>query len=289
MNRTIAISIVIKFFYWYCKILGLCPIHYDLQKSAFVWTWYEILYSLLVWMNFSYFYWTKTLNLIAHLNPILVFTYFTLNLLTIATIFVVQCLNAGKLANLLNQLTELLRNELNAIRESITLWQFIRYGIRFFQKILFINAISMAATMIFCDTLSNIVTGQLDYFVNFVMSLAYILQMLIPNIFYAFILVISIHLRQLNVEIQKAHNQANELQSVRSFGSDSWPNPNNQLNQLCQRLDHLSKLHSKIEMITRHVNQVFSWQLLIVIANLINIILIEVNIFCRMNSSNEKY
>lgn len=276
MNRTIAISIVIKLFYWYCKILGLCPIHYDLQKRAFIWTWYEIFYSLLVWMSFSYFYWTKVLNLITHLNPVLVFAYFTLNLLTIATIFLVQCLNAGKLANLLNHLTELLRNDFSGIRESITLWQIVRYGMRFFQKMIVINGIAMAVTMIFCETLSKVVTGEIDYFVNFVMSLAYVLQMLIPNIFYAFFLVISIHLRQLNVEIQKIYNQANEILTARSFGGDGWPNLNHQLTQLSQRLDHLSKLHGKIEVISRHVNQVFSWQLLIVTGNLINIILIEV-------------
>lgn len=285
MNRAIAISTVIKLFYWYCKVLGLCPIHYDVQRGAFIWTWHEIFYSLLIWMSFSYFYWTRVLNLIKYLNPILVFIYFSLNLLTIATVFGLQCLNAGKLANVLNQSIDLLQNEFKAIRETFTLWQINRCGFQFFQKIIFFNGIAMTATMIFCEILSEIVNGQADYFVNFVMSMAYVLQMLVPNIFYAFILVISIHLRQLNIEIQKVHSETNELLTARSVGIDGLPNRNYQMMQLIQRLDHLSKLHGKIEIIAREVNQMFSWQLLITICNVINNILIEVNCFW----SNERH
>lgn len=277
MDRTIAISTVLKLFYWYCKVLGLCPIHYDVRSGAFIWTWYEIFYSLLIWMSFSYFYWTRVLNLIKYLNPILVFIYFTLNLLTIATVFVVQCLNAGQLANVLNQFIELLQNDFKAIRETFTLWQINRCGFRFFQKIIFFNGIAMTATMIFCEILSTTVNGQVDYFVNFVMSMAYVLQMLVPNIFYAFVLVISIHLRQLNVEIQKVHNETNELLTAHSVGIDGLPRRNYQMTLLSQRLDHLSKLHAEIEIIARQVNQMFSWQLLITICNVINNILIEVN------------
>lgn len=239
-------------------------------------------------MNFSYFYWTRVLNLIKYLNPILVFIYFSLNILTIAIVFLVQCLNAGKLAKLLNQLIELLQNDFKAIRDAFTVWQIIRYGIRFFRKIFILNSIAMTATMIFCETLSMIVTGHIDYFVNFVMSLAYILQMIIPNLFYAFILVISIHLRQLNVEIQKVHNQANELLVARSVGIDGISNRKQQLIQLSERLEYLSKLHSKIEIITRHVNQAFSWQLLVTIYNVITNILLEVNCFLMENKERKK-
>lgn len=288
MDRATVASIVIKLFYWYCKLLGLCPVHYDFQQNAFVWTWYEIFYSVLIWMNFSYFYWTRVLNLIKYLNPVLVFIYFTLNLLTLATVFLVQCFNAGKLAELLNQLLDLLQNECKAIRDTFTLWQIVRYGARFFQKIIFINGVAMAATMIFCETLSMIVTGQIDYFVNLVMASAYILQMLIPNMFYAFILVISIHLRHLNVEIQKFHHQANELITVPCAGIDGLRNRYNQLNKLSQRLEDMSKIHCKIEIIVRHVNQVFSWQLLITIYNAITNILIEVNFKLKEKYMNSR-
>lgn len=281
-------SIAIKLFYWYCKILGLCPLHYDSRKKSFICTWREISYSLLIWLSFSYFYWTKVLDLISHLNPVLVYIYFSLNLFTIATVFVVQCLNAGKLADLLNQVTKLfLLNEFKAIRDSLSLWQIVRYGIQFFYKIILINGITSVVTMVFCETLSIIVTGQIDYLVNFVMSMAYILQMIISNIFYAFILMISIHLHQLNVEIKKIRNQANEMAVARTLGdlgddddgikrNHMIPNLNDQFIQLNQRLNHLSKLHCNIETIARQVNLVFSWQLLNMICNLITNILIEV-------------
>lgn len=276
MDSTFIVSIATKLFYWYCKILGLFPIHYNSQKKLFTWTWREIVYSTLISLNFSYFYWTNVYNLFIHLNPIVVFAYFLFNLCTLAAIFVVQCLHVGKLANLLNQLAVLLKNEFNNIQKSLSLWQIIRSGMRFFQKIIFINGIATAATMVFCETLCKIVTGKIDYVVIFVMSMMYILQMLIPHMFYAYILVISIHLRQLNAEIQKIRNKVSVLGTNDDGGTT--PNLNDRFIELNHRLGHLFKLHRKIGTITRQVNQVFSFQLLVVIGNLIIMILIEVNL-----------
>lgn len=274
MQRRRIFVISLAIFYWFWKLLGLCPFHYNSRKDAFNWTWSEILYSVFIWINFAYAYPTA-LSDFRGLDSMIVWTFFYFAMITITIVFVVQCLHAKKLTDFLNETLHLMR-DLQPFSEKISTLNAIRWGFMFACKTIFIGGIGQIITVFFCVNVSKIVAENINFFVIFVVSMANFLQTLVPNMFYTFILGVSIQYHQLNAEIQLIVDQAKLLTMTKY--DIKMQNSSFQFIQLSKRLKHVASLHGKITMLTKKVNQVFSFQLLVVITNYVAILLIEVSI-----------
>lgn len=278
--------LILKCFYLFCKLLGLCPCHYNSRRKLFDWSKWEIIYSVFVWINFSYFYPMIGLKMMTHLNPLVVISFFYLSMVTITFIFAIQCWHAKKLAALMNE-TQILMEKLLPFCHSISKWQSIRYGIRFIYKTIVTSAIAQIGSINFCVILSKMMTGKVDYFMIFIISIAYFLQTLVPNMFYTFVLGTSMQFHQLNAEIQKIADEANLLtKNTRDHNS------NERFHKLSLRLDYIASLHGKLTVHTKNVSKIFAWQLLIVITSFVAILLIEVNddsfyLFFKRKPSNK--
>lgn len=272
MNRAQFIILSdLRLFYWMCKLFGLCPLHYTFQKIAFVWTWRDIFYSILVWLIFAYFYFYTGQRFRGQINPLLTIAVVYFSIFTITVMFLVQCLHANKLTNLLNTTIELWR-QVNAICKSLSVRQTIRYGWKFFGKVFLVSSIAELASFAIGSELSDNVTETIDSTAFITISIGYIVQTLVPNMFYVFILTISIQYDQLNNEIRKIVHQATEISTT-----DCNRRRNDVLIVLSQQLDRIASLHAKITAHANITNRVFSLQLLVIIGNFVAIILIEVS------------
>lgn len=275
MNRFEVFRYILKFSYWFCKLLGLCPFHYNSRKELFEWSTYEIFYSIFIWASFMYFYPTSGLNIVVHLNPLVVISFFYLAMGTITIVFMIQCWHANKLSILLNE-TQILLKELLPFCHSISMWQSTQYGIMFVCKTIITSGAAQIASINCCVMLCKMLTGKVDYFAIFLVSLAYFLQTLVPNMFYTFILAASMQYHQMNAEIKNVADQSIVLMNQRQYASN-----NDQFRKLSRRLDYIASLHGKLTKHTKKINQIFGWQLLIVIGNFVAILLIEVrNAIC---------
>lgn len=253
--------------------MGLCPFHYNSRKRLFNWSIFEILYSIFVWMNFSYFYPTSGLRMVVQLNPLVVFVFFYLAMATITIVFIFQCWNAKKLAALMNK-TRILFKELLPFYRSISTWQSTKYGIMFVCKTVVVSGIAQVASVNCCVILCKQMTGKVDYFVIFIISVSYFLQTLVPNMFYTFVLGALMQYHQLNCEIRKISNQIILLKKVK-YDKNAY----NHFRKLSQRLDYIASLHGKLTVHTINVNKIFAWQLLVIIGNFVAVLLIEVSVF----------
>lgn len=264
-------AVGLKIFFWFCKLFGFCPFHYNSRRKRYNWTWIEIIYSISIWANFCYFYTTSGLSAVARLNPLVVVAFFYLTMSTITMVFLIQCAHANQLANLSNKTYALLQ-ELKPFCSSLSNVHAFRYGMLFLCKIILTSGIAQVATIVCCSLIGKMISGSIDYFVIFIVSVAYFMQTLVPNIFYTFILGISMHYRQLNNEVEKI------VAEVRRFVKDKHVIQSaNQFNHLIQRLDCIATLHGKLTIHSKNVNDIFSLQLLITISNFFAIILIEVS------------
>lgn len=261
----------LKWFYWFCKLFGLCPIHYDYHKSAFNWSTLEILYSIFIWAMFSYFFPTSSLIILSRLNPLVIIVFFYLVMGTISIIFVVMFVNVQKMTVLMNETMNLI-NELQSCCRQISNQQSIRAAISFILKTIVTSSISQFGSIYGCIILCQLESNDIHYFMVFMVSMAYFLQTIVPNMFYVFILCVSMAYNQLNAEIENISNRANFYAKYcnNSKSKDAFE-------KLTIRLNHIASLHGKLTAHTIKVNQVFSWQLLIVIGNFFTSLLIEVN------------
>lgn len=271
MKNKLIFLLFLRLFYWFCKLLGLCPFHYDSQQKSFAWSKWDILYSIVIWVSFSYFYPTSGLNAIAHLNALVVIAFFYLAMATITFVFVMQWLHVKKFTILLNE-TQKLLHELQPFWENCSRWNTIRVGFWFICKTVITSGIAQIASIECCVILCKMMTGKVDYFVIFIVSVSYFLQTLVPNMFYTFILGATLQYHQFNIEIEKIAYQANL--HIKCTDVES----NELFYKLSKRLDYIATLHGKLTIHTIEVNKLFSAQLLIVIGNFVAILLIEVRI-----------
>lgn len=277
MQRRRLFSISLTIFYWFWRLLGLCPFHYNSRKDAFNWTWLEILYSVLVWMNFAYFY-PAGIWFFRVFDSLIVWSFFYFSLITITIVFAVQCVHVKPLTDLLNETIHLMR-DLQPFTAKISTINAFRCGILFAFKTIFIGGTLQMVSVVFCINMSKMLTDQVDYFVIFLVLIAYFLQTIVPNIFYTFILGVSIQYQQLNAEIQNIADQATLLTKTNYGNKTQYSRSSLHFIELSNRLKHVASLHGKITMLTKKVNQVFSFQLLVLITNYVARLLIEVSTF----------
>lgn len=261
----------LKCFFWYCKLFGLCPLHYDSQKNAFNWSTLEIIYSMFIWAMFSYFFTTSGITTLSHLNPLVVVVFFYMTMVTATITFVVILLNVRKMTVLMNESKDLIE-ELHPFCRQISNQQSCRAAISFIFKTVVTSVIAQFGSIYCCIILCQAEINEVNYFLVFIVSIAHCLEVVVPNMFYVFILCVSIAYSQLNAEIEDVLRLANFYEKYRN---DS--NANKLFEKLGAHLNDIASLHGKLTALTIKVNRVFSLQLLILIGDIITVLLIEVN------------
>lgn len=257
MDQMTIMTILLKVFYQFNRLLGLFPIHRNKKSKTFTSTWYEILYSVSVWILFSYFYSTDGVDVFLHINRLATIAYFFISLFTISLVYANQCLNAKSIASFLNNTLKIIEeftqfqdaNKNLLVKETVLL---------FTLKIIIAGVINLTLTVFFCLQMSALITSDVDYILMFLVGAEYFLRAFISNIFYIYILGASFYYDLINYNIGRIIRQANLISQDHKFLKEK-------LIKLTYRLDKISILHCKLTEHTQQFNRLFSIQILILI------------------------
>lgn len=275
MDQKRLILLILKFSYGFCMSFGLCPFWYNPQRRSFETAWYHLVYPILVYTAFSYFYPTSGLAVISLLNPLVVVAFFYMTMATISVTFIVQCMNAKHIVNFLNQLI-VFEDRSNILYAKTIENQYIRPILLFLYKTVLVSCFAQAAVINCCVILAQMLTGQTDYFVIFIISVAYFLQTIVPNMFYTLVLHTTFHYKQINREIE---NVVNETQKIASSATSVYTPQERRTKffELSERIDLIASWHGILTTRIIEANGIFSKQLLMSSANFVGILIIEVN------------
>lgn len=267
---------LLKFVYGFIMIFGLCPFRFDFEEKRFKTSMLMQLYSVFVVISFSYFYPTSGITVVSALNPLVAITFFNLSMTTICLTLFIQILHVNKIVRFLNDAIHFLYNFNKFIDR-----QKVNYLSSIFAIIFKIVVVNLTAQYACIDGVSSILTkmtGKKNYFAIFMVSVAYTLQSMIPNIFYGALLAVSFYLKQINEKIDEIVIQAKRM----SGADDNKYLKEKVYCELSDRLDEMTTYHSRLIELTIRMNGLCSFQILLSITNFFGILLIEVNI------SNEK-
>lgn len=266
------VNIVLTFHFIVSALFGYGPFHYNIRNQRLEVAFYDFIYPIIVCASFLYFY-PASLSIISNINVLVVIAFFYMTTITVFLTFLIQCLNAKKLSNFFNDFADLLFN-LTKFYGPKAKFNYNRYVTLLLYKTVLISTISQSALIYCCINFTQMMTQKVDYLVVFVTSVAYFLQVLVPNMFYSIILVATIHYEQLNKEIKKVIDRISRVTENRS--SNRRENRSQALLNLSQRLDNIAYYHCKLSEHTTRVNRIFSLQLLVSTSNFVGILLIEV-------------
>lgn len=273
MDQKHFILLMLKFGYGFCMCFGLCPFWFNFQRKSFETAWYHLVYPILVYCSFSYFYPTSGLTVISLLNPLVVVAFFYMTMVNISVIFLVQSMNANHIVNYLNELMEF-EHRLNIIYKKSYGNQYLRPILLFLCKTVLVSCFAQVAVINCCVILAKMLTGQTDYFVIFIISVAYFLQTIVPNMFYTLVLVATFHYKQINREIE---NMVNEIQNIAaSDAMYTMQERRTMFFNLSERLDLIANCHGTLTARIIEANDIFSKQLLVSSANFVGILILEV-------------
>lgn len=263
---------LLKYVYVFVSLFGLCPFVFDFEKKIFKTSTVMQLYSTSVVLSFSYFYPTSGISVISALNPLVAITFFNLSMTTICLTFAVQIVHSHKIVQFLNDAIQFLYNFNKFIdRHSV---DYLSSIVAIILKIGVVNVTAQYACIDGVNTILTHVTGKRDYFAIFMLSVAYTLQSMIPNIFYGSLLTASFYLKQINGKIDDIVEQA-----IRAGNVDVDGNKYVKEKVYCElsdRLDEITIYHSRLIELTVRLNKLCSFQLLLSITNFFGLFLIQV-------------
>lgn len=268
------IKFLLKFSYRCCSFFGLIPFHWNKRTRKFETSWYDKVYSGIICIAFLYFYRTSGLSTVAVLNPLVVIAFFYLNMSLIFITFTIQCFNAEKLANYLNKLKQFLKKLTGITGFERSKHSYRKPIILLLFKTIVVNLMAQSGIILACSILGQIITGRIDYFVVFIVSYAYFLQTIVPNIFYAIVLGAEFYLKLLNDKINDVINKNAKFEQKKS--QYSYYEMDFVADELCKKLDQIAIYHAKLTAFIVIANKIFSVQLLGSITNFVGILLIEV-------------
>lgn len=273
MDQKDIIGLILRFSYGFCVCFGLCPFSYNFQRKTFETAWYHLVYPILVYIAFSYFYPTSGLAVISSLNPLVVVAFFYMTMANISVIFLVQCMNANRIVAFLNELF-VFEYRLNDLYTKTIEDKFFPSILLFLYKTVLVNCFAQLAVINCCVIISQVLTGQTDYFVIFIISVAYFLQTIVPNMFYTLVLHAKFHYKQINREIEEV---VGETQNILSSAIYTTQERRTKLFNLCERIDRIASCHGTLTTQIIEANNIFSKQLLVSSANFVGILIIEVS------------
>lgn len=238
----------------FCTIFGFCPFQFNSKKFIFEINFFYYFYSILFYLVFAYLYLTSGLTIILKLNPLAMISFVYLSIMAITVTFIAQWFNAPGLVRIFNNEKLFLFELFSAcgysklFRESLLM---------ILCKTLIVSAIAQIAVINGCIILGKLVTGHVDYLVIFIVSVAYFLQTLVPNIFYVTVLTSTFFYRQMN-------------ENILSFAKE------NDRKLISEKINRLAALHFRLTKVLNKINSVLSIQLLASTADFVAILIIEV-------------
>lgn len=230
------------------------------------------IYSIFVVLSFSYFYPTSGISVVSALNPLVAITFFNLSMTTICLTLIVQILHSEKIVQLLNDAIQFLY-DFNAFIDRHQVNYLTSICALIFKTVI-VNAMSQYACIDGVNSILTQMTGKKNYFAIFMVSIAYTLQTMIPNIFYGSLMAVSFYLRQINEKIEDIILRAKRVSIVdaNKYAKEKV------YCELTDRLDELIAHHSSLIQLTIRLNRICSFQILLSITNFFGILLIEVRI-----------
>lgn len=267
------IKTLLQFGYKFSRIFGLVPFRYNDETKTFVTAWFDIIYPVVVYLLFAYTYPTSGLSVVSVLNPLVVVAFFYMTVTTISVIFLVQCLNAQRICVFLNKAAHL-NSELYERYRNFSGAHYRSHILLALTKTTVVNFLAQTAVAYCCTVLGQVLTGRVDYFVIFIISVAYFLQTIVPNMFYVGVLGGSFHYEQINREIIGVVAEAATVaHGCRDFESEEV---REHFEELTNRLNDIAVLHGRLTTLITTANSICSLQLLVSTANFVGILLIEV-------------
>lgn len=239
-------------------------------------------YSGFVVISFSYFYPTSGISVVSSLNPLVAITFFNLSMTTICLTLFVQIVHSHKIVPFLNDAIHFLY----AFNKFIDRHK-VNYLSPIFAIIFKIGVVNLTAQYACIGGINAIltqVTGKKDYFVIFMVSVAYTLQSMIPNIFYGSLLAIAFYLKQINDKIDDIVVQAQWISNV----NEKKYMKEKRYCDLSDRLDEITAYHSRLIELTIRLNKLCSFQILLSITNFFGLLLIEVIITTELKAACAK-
>lgn len=228
------------------------------------------LYSTFVVISFSYFYPTSGISVVSNLNPLVAITFFGLSMTTICLTLTVQIMHSHKIVQYLNDAIHFLFNFNKFIDRHRVNYLSSILAIIF--KVIVVNLTAQYACIDGVNSILTQVTGKKDYFAIFMVSVAYTLQSMIPNIFYGSLLAISFYLERIKDNIDDIVEQAKWASNV----DENKYMKEKIYCELSDRLDEITTYHSRLIVLTHRLNTLCSFQILLSITNFFGILLIEV-------------
>lgn len=262
---------LLKFVYFFVSVIGLCPLIFDFEKKIFKTSIIMQIYSAFVVISFSYFYPTSGISIVSALNPLVAITFFNLSMTTICLTLFVQIMQSHKIVPFLNDAIHFLHAFNKFIDRHKVNYLSPIFAIIF--KVGVVNLTAQCACIGGINAILTQVTGKKDYFAIFMMSVAYTLQSMIPNIFYGSLLAISFYLKQINDKIDDIVVQAKWASS--NVDEKKYMKEKVYCD-LSDRLDEITSYHSRLIELTIRLNKLCSFQILLSITNFFGILLIEV-------------
>lgn len=271
---------LLKYVYVFVSVFGLCPFLFDFDRRRFKTSTVMQLYSTFVVISFSYFYPTSGISVVSALNPLVAITFFNLSMTTICLTLAVQIMHSHKIVQFLNDAIEFLYHFNKFIDRHKVNYLSSIFAIIF--KIGVVNLTAQYACIDGINTILTQVTGKKDYFAIFMVSVAYTLQSMVPNIFYGSLLGVSFYLERINDKIEDIVEQANWASNV----DENRYMKEKVFCELSDRLDEITTYHSRLIELMIRLNKLFSFQILLSITNFFGILLIEVIIVivCTLNA-----
>ena len=267
-----AVKSFFSFVYFLAKSVGLMPAHFDAKRQRFEAAWYDLLWSMFIWLTFSYFFITSGLTQLRLVSQLAVISFYHMTIGTISVIFLMQCLNARGIARFLNG-TKVLIGELRKIADIRKVNQ-TRPLLLMLLKTVVVNLLAQIAVVNCTNILNTILSGRVGYSVIVFVSLAYVLQALVPNMFYLSALCATAHFENINAEIERIIHQAHLL--VKSEAELSSLQKSVRYCELSDRLDCVAVLHYRLTSLLVDANRIFSVQLLVSTTNFVGFLIIEV-------------
>lgn len=267
MDRTSLTVGFVKSVYWTARLAGLCPFHRDSATQTFKTTPLDVIYTIIVWLSFTCFYFTSGLLQLIGLTPLLFSIYMVMEITTITFIYFNHAMRCHQIAQFATDTVEVFRN-LNQFHNIVGNIPFSRSIALLITKICLIGAVTYITTIKFCIRFSTQSTGGVLYRAVIAAPLAIFILKTVSNVYYIYILMSSLYFKIINDDIEKAMQRSKCLLNT-SHSEAELTRLLRQLNQFAQSMRRLCEN-------IRRFDEIFSGQLLVMYGQIIGNPLIEV-------------
>lgn len=280
MKHYSTLKVFAKLAYYFVKGLGFFPIHYDCHTKQFQTSRPQLVYSLLLLIAFSYTYLTSGVSIISALSPLIAVAFTNLSVTTISITLLLQCKNHQSIVLFSNRSKDLMlqinRTLLNNKQPINIRSQLVRLAF----KLVFINFMAQFAVIKALHNLLIMITGSKDLMAIFIVSMAYFMQTMVPNIFFVALQVANFYLDLINQEVLNVVRRASFMQDNCKFSKFA------RIEEHCScsdRIDELAELHQTMTHLLKDLNKLCALQLMFNVLNFFGILIIEVYLYYVIN------